>query len=283
MPPEPGPPEPGPPGPLPSDPASFSERGWVRLGPDAALRSWTEAVRPLALALARDPAHAARWLRAGGTWFAGVGLLPNDGAGAVPGGPPLPGWLGAAVARLTGLPAPRWDRGQVSVCHPGYPRPGAGEGAGAFRYRRDADALHLDGLLPEGPERRRFLREHHGFLLGLPLVAAGPRAAPFVLREGSHRLVRAALAAVLDPVPPADWARTDLTEAYHGARRTAVAACPRVTLHGSPGEAWLVHRHLLHGTAPWPEGAPGPAEGRAILWFRPDPFPGAAPSWWPGP
>jgi hypothetical protein len=32
----------------------------------------------------------------------------------------------------------------------------------------------------------------------------------------------------------------------------------------------LVHRHAIHGVAPWAEGAKAAPEGRAIVYFRPE-------------
>jgi hypothetical protein len=45
--------------------------------------------------------------------------------------------------------------------------------------------------------------------------------------------------------------------------------CARVTLPLKQGEAVLLDRRLIHGMAPWAAGAPGPAEGRMIAYFRP--------------
>lgn len=261
--------------------AAFGLAGWCGLGRVPGLAAWAEAVRPLAIRLAE--AHRDRWQRCGGTWFAGVNILPNDGAGAIPGGPPLPAGLAAAICRLTGLSGWAWEPGQVSICYPGYPRRSEGETEAAFRYRRDRDAAHLDGLLAEGPGKRRHLREHHGFILGLPLTETAPGAAPLVVWEGSHRAVRAELAARLGGRPPAEWAGIDLTDPYRALRRRIFADCARVAVHARPGEAYLLHRHLLHGIAPWAEGAEAPPEGRMIAYFRPDPAPGADPGWWLGP
>jgi hypothetical protein len=59
-----------------------------------------------------------------------------------------------------------WDRAQVSVCYPGYPKPMDGETDGQHRFRRDRDAAHVDGLLGLGQPKRRFLKEPHQFILG---------------------------------------------------------------------------------------------------------------------
>jgi hypothetical protein len=108
---------------------------------------------------------------------------------------------------------PRWPRhmkvagalplhpAQVSVTYPGYPRQDPGESDAAHRFRRDRDAAHLDGLLPVGPEKRRFLRETHAFILGIAVTEASEGAAPLVVWEGSHRMIRDVFAQAFDGVP----------------------------------------------------------------------------------
>ena len=236
-------------------------KGWARIGPDAALRDWAAAALPLAAAALAASTEA--W-RCGGTWFAGVDALPNGPRGDVA-GIALPH---ALVAPLPWQP-PDWHRAQLSLVRAGYPRQGPGEGDAAFRYRLTRDAAHVDGLLPVGPDRRRMLREPHAFILGLPLTEADPGAAPLVVWEGSHAIVRRALAAALAPRTAADWPGVDLTDAYHAARREIFATCPRVPLPARPGEALLLDRMLLHGTAPWTGSAQAAPPGRLIAWFRP--------------
>lgn len=99
-----------------------------------------------------------------GTWFVGVDTLPNAPDGTVGEAGPLTGQAWEAVSELYGrLPL---HRGQVSVMYPGYPRPKDGEGEAAFGYRLRRDAAHVDGLLLEGPDRRRFLKERHAYIWG---------------------------------------------------------------------------------------------------------------------
>ncbi|RDC75501.1 hypothetical protein DLJ49_01325 [Rhodovulum sp. 12E13] len=205
-------------------------------------------------------------LRCGGTWLAGVDLLPNAADGSVA-GVPLAGASVEAVVAL-GLAPAAWHAAQVSVTWPGYPRPDAAESAGAARYRRQRDAAHVDGLLPEGPERRRHLREPHAFILGLPLTESHADAAPLVIWPGSHRLIGRALAAARAAGPSGPAGDIDLTDAYTAARRAAFDLCPRVPLPLRPGQAVLLHRHLLHGIAPW--AAPPAPEGRGVAYFRPE-------------
>jgi hypothetical protein len=238
------------------------DRDCLRLPFDESIAAWAAAARPVAAAAVAESAEP--W-RCGGTWFAGVDALPNAPDGSV-GGVALPP---AVLQALPWRPA-GWHRAQLSTLRPGYPQPGAGEGDAAFRYRLTRDAAHVDGLLPVGPARRRHLCEPHGFILGLPLTAADSGAAPLVVWEGSAALVRQALAAALAPHPPADWAEVDITAAYHAARRAVFATCRRVERPARPGEALLLHRLTLHGTAPWADGARADPPGRMIAWFRPE-------------
>ena len=244
----------------------YFERGWTRFGTDPLVLEWLDAAEPAARRSVTDPAYR-QWHRCGGTWFAGVNALPNDEAGAVAGGPPLGGEAVRFAERLAGGPF-AWDRAQVSVCRPGYPKPGDGESDASFAYRRDRDAAHVDGLLPVGPARRRFLREHHRFILGLPAGPADEAASPFVLWEGSHRIVRAVFAEAFAGRAPDTWRDLDVTDAYRALRRRIFSECRRVVVAAGRGEAFLVHRLALHGIAPWRADA---AVGeRTIVYFRPE-------------
>jgi hypothetical protein len=48
------------------------------------------------------------------------------------------------------------------------------------------------------------------------------------------------------------------------------ATCERIELPLQPGEACVLHRHLLHGVAPWGGNAPAGEDGRMIAYFRPE-------------
>ena len=172
------------------------------------------------------------------------------------------------IANALGLDGIAWDRAQVSICFPGYPQPWEGESEAAFRYRRDRDAAHVDGLRRVEPGRRRRLGETHAFILGIPLNETLPDAAPFTVYEGSHEIMRRALRERLSGIDPARWPEEDVTEAYHAARREAFETCPRVALHARPGEAYLAHRLVLHGVASWGESAE--THPRTIVYFRPE-------------
>ncbi|WP_430463971.1 hypothetical protein [Tabrizicola sp.] len=230
--------------------------GWRKIGPDPTLLAWAKAAHPLAVAALRDTDQP---LRCGGTWAVGLDLLPNAPDGRVE-GVPLP-W------GLLGLEATALHPAQLSTVHPGYPRPSAEETESAFRFRLNRDAAHLDGLLPIGPNRARMIKEPHAWILGLPLTTSD--AAPLVVWEGSHLVMQAALRAALAPHPPETWGDVDITAAYQAARAEVFRTCPRRELPGLPGEAVVLHRHLIHGVAHWAEGATAPAEGRIVAYFRP--------------
>ncbi|MGR3759715.1 hypothetical protein ACUXV3_06220 [Roseobacteraceae bacterium NS-SX3] len=254
----------------------FRENGWLRFGWDAAVSAWAGHALPHAIAALRDPAHA-EWLQCEGTWFIGVDALPNDTAGRLPGGPPLAGtpleFLRAEYGTL-----PPLHRGQVSSVFPGYPRPRPGEGDAAFRYRQKRDAAHVDGVKLFGPGRRRRVEEPHAWVLGLPLNEPGKGAAPLVVWEGSHRIMRRAFAAAFAGHPPGDWHKVDVTGAYTAARAEVFETCARVEVYARPGESYIMHRLCLHGVAPFAEGAQAPEEGRMIAYFRPE-LAGGAAAW----
>ena len=255
----------------------FFTRGWQVLDTDPNVLDWTERVRPLAEDLLADPYHRAAWLRCGGTWFAGVNILPNAPDTSVPavGAPPLSGAPVNFIRQVLGLSGFDWDKAQISICLPGYPQPWEGESQANFRFRRDRDAAHVDGLLRDA-DRRRSLGEVHGFILGLPLNRTAPDDAPLVVYEGSHEIMRAAFRTRFDGLPPSEWASQDVTDVYVAARRRCFDECARVPVHATPGQAYLVHRLALHGVAPWGRGT----RSRMIAYFRPDPFLGAQPDWW---
>jgi hypothetical protein len=85
-------------------------------------------------------------------------------------------------------------------------------------------------------------------------------------------VIRDAFVIRLAGLPPERWGEQDITEAYHAAREQVFADCKRIEIHARPGEAFLAHRLVLHGMAPWRDDAVAGADGRMICYFRPDPF-----------
>ena len=234
-----------------------SDAGWLRIGPDARIAAWAKAALPIGIA--GIAAQADGW-RCGGTWHVGLNALPNGPEGALA-GVAFP-WDALPLAPMS------LEQGQVSTIRPGYPQAWEGEGEAAFAYRQTRDAAHLDGLLPVGPDKRRYVKEPHGWVLGIALNTHGAGSSPLTVWEGSHLILQAAMAQALQGHLPHQWADVDVTDAYIAARRTVFATCRRVALPIAVGEATLIHRHLLHGMAPWAGGAGAP-EGRMIAYFRP--------------
>ena len=197
--------------------------------------------------------------RHGRTWFVGVDALPNAPDGSVAGVPLAGEWM-----RHVAVP-PTWHAAQLSVVFPGYPLQDANESDAAHRFRRNRDAAHVDGLLPEGPEKRRHLREPHGFIVGLPLNDV--TASPLVVWRGSHVIMRAAFQRAFAGHDPKDWGDLDVSDVYQAARRTVFETCERIPLVATAGQALLLNRHLLHGVAPWNPAIAG--DMRMVAYFRP--------------
>ena len=248
---------------------SFFEKGWIKFNQDPLLKNWVEQSLPTVKNIILKEEHQ-QWLRCGGTWFAGVNILGNDACGCVDGGPALGGIAIEFIRKEIYSSELTWDQGQVSICYPGYPKPMPDESSAAFNYRLKRDAAHVDGLLPEGRKRRRHLREHHGFILGIPMLECSPDASPVVVWEGSHERIRNAFKTHFSDLPPQHWGDIDVTDIYQTTRAEIFKHCRRVELFANPGEAYIIHRLSLHGVAPWGANAKAAKEGRMICYFRPE-------------
>lgn len=245
--------------------SGFESDGVRLFEPEQELKDWVTHVAPLAHSISQDPVQRGAWLRCGGTWFVGVNALPNDTDGRIAGGPGLSGSALAFASKRFGQHA--LDQAQISVIYPGYPQRSEAESTAAFRFRRDRDAAHVDGLLPVGSERRRYLQEPHAYVIGVPLDDC--RESPMVVWLGSHRIIQRAFREALQGIAPKDWAQVDLTEVYQTTRRLCFNQCHRVAIRVSPGGAYVIHPLSLHGVAPWSTGSTEPAEGRMVAYFRP--------------
>lgn len=232
------------------------DRGWRRMSSQA-IANWAAAAEPVARRIVEESPEP--W-RSGGTWFVGLDALPNMATGAIS-GVELP-WNDIGLQPVPLHPA------QLSVTRSGYPQRDPTEGESAFAFRRLRDAAHLDGLLPIGPEKRRMVKEPHAWILGLPLNGADAGASPLVVWEGSHLVMGTALRAAFAGREEG-LENVDITEAYQAARKRVFDTCSRVELPGRPGEAVILHRHLIHGVAPWADGAAADAPGRMVAYFRP--------------
>jgi hypothetical protein len=232
---------------------------------DPRVAAWAAA----ALDAARGVAAQPEWrgpdnLRHGQTWFVGVDALPNAADGSIG---------GVALAGPWHLPDLPLHRAQLSIIYAGYPEQDRGESDANHRFRVKRSAAHVDGLLPVGPDRRRFAREYHAYILSLPLTDVA--GSPTVVWRGSQRIMQDALRAAMAEKDPA---KTDITDVYAAARKRVFAECEQVPLLLKPGQSALLHPFVLHGTQPW-RGETDPAgEGRMIAFFRPE-CSGGAQEW----
>jgi len=254
------------------------DKGWQKFASDPAVLEWLKSAVPVALKARHDPTFVRDWLDCEGTWFVGVDALNADERGAVEGSGPLKGTALEFLRSYLGGALLPFDKGQVSIVYPGYPRPRMGESDAGFRYRQNRDAAHVDGLKPVGKARRRMVKEPHAFVLGLPMTVCNDRAASLVIWEGSHKIMQRVFRTALKAHPVETWMDVDLTNVYQTARREVFETCPRVKVTAQPGEAYLLHRHALHGVSSWEEGAEAPDEGRMICYFRPE-FTGGVKEW----
>ena len=163
-----------------------------------------------------------------------------------------------------------YHKAQLSVIFPGYPKPRIGDSEAAFEYRRKRDAAHVDGLLPIGEEKRRYLVEPHGIILGIPLNNTHPGASPIVVWEGSHSIMQKEFSRLFSNINPSDWKDVDVTDTYKKARKYCFENCKRIIITSSVGRGYALHPLLLHGIAPWVRPIEGPeSTSRQVAYFRP--------------
>lgn len=250
---------------------AFEARGWVTFPASAALSPWVQAADQKADGLLADADVRAANLRHGDTWFVGVDVMDCAPDGSIDDGPALAGAAAAfAATQMSDNWTGDWGRGQLSVTFPGYPRQDPHESDANHRFRKRRDAAHLDGLLPQGPQKRRFFKEPHGIILGIALDSSAGGRAPLVVWEGSHHRLHDLIADVWEAVGAAgvdQMSDIDLTEKYAEVRKSCFEDLARVEIPLAPGEAVVLHRALLHGVAPWTSQSKTP---RRAVYFRPE-------------
>ncbi len=256
---------------------TFPESGWIRFDYDPTLLGWLQHATTAAIDSVANPRNS-QWLRHQGTWFVGVNALPNNAFGQIGDSENLDGfavrWLrryvhSAFKQSSSSYEKIAWDSAQVSVCYPGYPKRSSDESEAAHLFRVQRDAAHVDGLLKEGPSRARYLREHHAFILGIPVSEYSSSASPFVVWEGSHKIIQRRLQETLASIPPQQWQSTDISQTYVDARQEVFNQCKRTEVYAQVGESFAVHRLAVHSMAPWADGATSDENGRMIAFFRP--------------
>ena len=248
----------------------YNINGWIKFSFDPKLILWLDSITKQMFNAIYDKKNQREWLRCQGTWFVGVRALKNDLNGAVNGGLKLDANCSRWALQMLGKKEIKWDPAQISVCYPGYPRRGVDESKSSFDYRSKRDAAHVDGLHPIGKKRVRMLREQHAFILGIPATISSRKAAPLVVWEGSHKIIKHYFESAYSKINPQNWKEIDITKLYHQARNEIFDKCKRVEIHARPGESYIVHRMALHGVAPWDGRAKSSKDGRVIVYFRPE-------------
>ncbi len=247
----------------------FYQQSWFLFDHDPAIQQWTTHTLPIAREQVTAKQHA-DWLRHNGTWFVGVNALPNDPLGKVGQSEKLSGVAAEFIKQLFNIKQLRLDKGQISVCYPGYPQASAIDSKQAHLYRKRKDSAHVDGLRRDYETNKRYLKEAHSYVLGIPLVDYSADASPLVVWEGSHEIIRRAFTELFDGLNPEQWGEVDVTEIYRHARQEVFDTCKRVAVPAKLGEAFIVHRLAVHGIAPWGETAWSGKDGRMICYFRPE-------------
>ena len=232
---------------------------------------WAAAARPAAAAAARDPAKA-HWLRCGGTWFVGVDALPNDAQGRVGERPAARRCRHGLHPRRTWHFPCRCTARRSRSATPAIRSPRREESEAAFSFRLKRDAAHVDGLLAEGPEQAPHPE-------GAARLYPRPDADRAIRRRSTaYRVGGLASASMRDMFEKAARRPCAGDLARHRPHRRLSGGAPRRSsppaggsrLPSAPGEAVLLHRHLLHGVAPWGEVPTASADGRMIAYFRPE-------------
>lgn len=254
----------------------FWERGWVVFPPEPSTTTWAAHALQDAKRALEDPKLSHQY-QCEHTWFVGLDALNNDAEGRIGNSAPLSG-RGVDFVKDHFGKWPALHRAQVSGIFPGYPKPRTGETDAGFRYRLHRDAAHVDGVLGLGVPKRRFVKEPHAFILGIPLTDPDSTAAPLVVWEGSHKIMRRSFGRRFQKLSSDRLDEVDVTETYQEARQQVFEACSRHIVTGPAGSLILVHRLALHGVAPWEASARAAPEGRLIAYFRP-PMPGGVQAW----
>ena len=247
---------------------SFDQNSWVVFDQDKAMVDWANEARKSVKKNLSSKVIDKKQLRCGDTWFVGVNFLENNWSGTIGNVAFNGGAVKAILQRYKEL-FDEWDKAQVSICFQGYPKKNESETEASFNYRKTHFGAHVDGILPVGKPKRRYAKEHHSFIFGVPLVHYNDSAAPIVVWEGSHHIIRNFLVKKLSSTPSNLWEHEDITKIYNEARREVFLKCKQKQIVVPVGGSYLLHRLALHGVLPWGEKGDSDKEGRMIAYFRP--------------
>ena len=259
----------------------FQQKGWRFLDDDGEFRPWINAAKRNIVSKFKNKQYDMGQLRSGSTWFVGINFLDNGPKGDIK-GVPFSSKIQSDIRRQFGSLIECWDQGQVSICWPGYPRRDLTETLNSFKYRVKKYASHVDGLIPTGNKRRRFAREFHAFILGIPIINSTSHSAPIIVWEGSHLIFRDLFKTLYSGLSEFEVNNLDITEIYQECRRKVFSTCSASIVCCDKNRPYILDRHRLHGVLPWvdatrnlsvtsdtPRSEIDPLAGRAVIYFRP--------------
>ena len=246
----------------------FNEMGWGVFDKEVPILNWARQARKNVCERLLLKDFEADQLRCGGTWFVGVNFLNNDKFGGL-NKVAFKGQSVQAITQRYGTMFQTWDQAQISICYKGYPQPTVGDTPNSFKYRKNRFNAHVDGILPIGFAKHRYAREYHAFILGVPLVDYNEFAAPAMVWEGSHKIMRDCLSKQLIELKAGLWKNENITNIYNEARQEVFLKCKPQIITVPVGGSYLIHRLALHGVMPWSENGKSGDGGRMIAYFRP--------------
>ena len=248
--------------------SSFNRCGWAVVHEDSGMSKWIVTAKKSVLKRLNSNQLDTKQFKCGGKWFVGVNFLDNDKNGRLDNFE-FDGIAVRAIKDHFGELFKFWDKAQVSICYEGYPKPSDDETSAAFAFRKNKFGAHVDGILPIGKSKRRYAREFHTFILGIPLESYDIFAAPLVVWEGSHQIVRGYLSKKLLNTSVKSWKNIDITQTYHEARKEIFLKCRKKIIMVPAGGSYILHRLALHGVMPWKKTGDLEANSRKIVYFRP--------------
>ena len=260
--------------------SNLNKNGWSFLNTDHIHYEWIAEAKEQLETKFHQKLYDYNDLRCGSTWFVGANFLDNSSNGNI-GTKSMSKFFFSNISKKFGPNIKYWDKAQVSICWPGYPKKDAKETKKSYDFRIKRFASHIDGIIPFGSKKRRFAKEFHAFILGFPLHNNCLDCAPLVLWEGSHKIFRNFFKEIYEGISFNKISNIDITELYNECRKKVFKNCEVKKIIPQFKQPYLLDRHVLHGIDEWREKknvkcSPknhrllnSLSDGRIIVYFRP--------------
>ena len=260
--------------------SNLNKNGWSFLNTDHIHYEWIAEAKEQLETKFHQKLYDYNDLRYGSTWFVGANFLDNSSNGNI-GTKSMSKFFFSNISKKFGPNIKYWDKAQVSICWPGYPKKDAKETKKSYDFRIKRFASHIDGIIPFGSKKRRFAKEFHAFILGFPLHNNCLDCAPLVLWEGSHKIFRNFFKEIYEGISFNKISNIDITELYNECRKKVFKNCEVKKITPQFKQPYLLDRHVLHGIDEWREKknvkcSPknhrllnSLSDGRIIVYFRP--------------